>query len=152
MQNIVVKFVLLIPQPNAVATDIGHCLGDVEKMLEKFGGDILVDVVLERQFERNAHQVQCVHRHPGGAVGLVDVAASRQRRAAVENADIVETEKSALKDIASLDILAVDPPSEIEHQLVKDALEEWSVCVAAVMLAVDLVDAPCRPSVHWRVD
>ena len=38
-------------------------------------------------------------------------------RAAVENADIVEPEKSALEDIAALDVLAVDPPGEVDSQL-----------------------------------
>ena len=52
------------------------------------------------------------------------VAAGRQRRAAVEDADIVEPEKPALEDVAALGVLAVHPPGEIQHQLVEDAFEE----------------------------
>ena len=82
--------------------DVGHRLGDVQEVLEELGRDVLVDVVVQRQLERDAHQVQAVHRHPGGAVGLVDEAAGRQRRAAVEDADVVEAEEAALEDVAAL--------------------------------------------------
>src|SRR6266446_9817639 len=103
-------------------------------MLEKLRGDVFVDMILEGELQRDAHQVEGVHRHPGGAVGLVDITAGRQRGAAVEKADIVEAEKPALKDVVSLDVLAVHPPGEIEHQLVEDTFEESPVALAAVVL------------------
>src|SRR6516165_5624715 len=115
MHDIVIKFVLLVPQANPVTADIGHGFGNIEKMLEKLGGDIFIHMVLERQLKRNAHQVERVHRHPCRAVGLVDVTAARQRFVPVEYADIVEPQKPALENISALDILAVDPPGEIEH-------------------------------------
>src|SRR5713226_7512614 len=102
-------------------------------MFEKLRRDVFVDMVLEGELERYAHQVERVHRHPGGAVGLVDIAAGRQRRAAVEKADIVEAEKPALKDVVSFDVLAVHPPGEIEHQFVEDTFEESPVALAAVV-------------------
>src|SRR5882762_10916297 len=98
-------------------------------MLEKLGGDVFVDMVLEGELERDAHQVERVHRHPGGAVGLIDIAAGRQRRAAVEKTDIVEAEKPALKDVVSFDVLAVDPPGEVEHQFVEDTFEKGPVAL-----------------------
>src|SRR5438045_1390224 len=97
----------------------------------------------ERQLEYDAHQVQRVHRHPGGAVRLVHVAAIRQLCVAVEYADIVEPEKPALENVPALDILAVDPPREVEHELVEDAFEKIPIALAAAVLAVDFVDAPC---------
>src|SRR5438094_10636393 len=102
-------------------------------MLEKFGSDVFVDMVGERQLERNAHQVQRVHRHPGGAVRLVHVAAIRQFCVAVEYADVVEPEKPALENIPPLDVLAVDPPGEIEHQLVEDTFEKIPIALAAAV-------------------
>ena len=45
-------------------------------------------------------------------------------RAAVEDADVVEAEEAALEDVAALRVLAVDPPGEVQHQLVEHALEE----------------------------
>src|SRR4051812_17561863 len=134
MEHIVIEFVLVIPQSDPVAADIGHSLGNVEKMLEKFGSDVLVDMVGECQLERNAHQVQRVHGHPGGAVRLVHVAAVRQCCVAVEYPNVVEPEKPALKNVPAFDILAVDPPGKVEHELVEDTLEKIPVTLAAAVL------------------
>src|ERR1700751_4425273 len=111
-------------------------------MFEKLRRDVFVDMIIERELERDAHQVERVHRHPGGAIGLVDIAAGRERGAAIEKADIVKAKKPALKDVVSFNVLAVHPPGEIEHQLMKDAFEESPVALAAVMLAVGFIDAP----------
>ena len=70
--------------------------------------------------------------------------AGGQRRAAVEDADVVEAEEPALKDVAALGVFAVHPPGEVQQQLVKDALEELAVADAAALL-FDLVNAPARP-------
>ncbi len=40
-------------------------------MFEELRGGALVDVVVQREFKGDAHHVERVHRHPGGAVGLV---------------------------------------------------------------------------------
>src|SRR5271154_6558561 len=107
-------------------------------MLKELCRHILVNMVGRRQFQCNPHQIERVHRHPGGGIGLVDMAAGRQILAAVEDADVVEAEKTALKDVAALGVPAVDPPGEIQHQLVKDAPEKCPVALAAAYLAVDL--------------
>ena len=49
----------------------------------------------------------------------------------VEHADIVEAEEAALEDVQALRVLAVHPPGEVQQQLVKDALQEIQVAVAA---------------------
>src|ERR1700760_3743757 len=105
-------------------------------------------MVGERQLERNAHQVQRVHRHPGGAVRLVHVAAIRQLCVAVEYADIVESQKPSLENIPALDVLAVHPPGKIEHELMEDTLEKIPITLAAAVLPVNLIDTPCRPGMH----
>ena len=61
-------------------------------------------------------------------------------------------EEAALEDVAAVGVLAVDPPGEVEQQLVEDALEERAGRRVAALLAVDLEDAPGRPGVHRRVD
>src|SRR5271169_6702402 len=151
VHDIVIEFVLLVPQADPVAADIGQSLGNIEEVLEKFGSDVFINVVLQRELEGNAHQVERVHRHPRSAVGLVDVTSARQRFVAVEYADIVEPEKPALENISALDVLAVDPPGEVQHQLVEDTLEKIPVALATAVLAVDLIDAPRRPGMHRRV-
>ena len=76
--------------------------------------------------------------------------------AAVEHADVVQTEKAALKNVPALLVLAVDPPGEIQQQLVKHAFEKFQVARVfrirfAALLAVHLEHPPRRPRVHRRI-
>jgi hypothetical protein len=115
---------------------------------------------MDRQLGGDAQQVEAEHRHPAGAIGLVDEAAGRQGLAAVEAADVVESQEATLEDIASLFVLAIDPPGEVEQQLLKNAFEKHQVAgvgrVAMLSLtalpAIDLEDAKRRPGVHRRID
>src|SRR5262249_55999459 len=102
--------------------------------------------VLARQLQRDPQHVEAVHAHPGGAVGLLEVAAGRQRRRAVEDPDVVEAEEAALEDVPAVGVLAVDPPGEVEQELVEDPLQEAPVQPAAHP-PLALVDAPGRPAV-----
>jgi hypothetical protein len=68
-------------------------------------------------------------------------AAGRQRRAAVEDADVVEAEEAALEDVVAPRVLAVDPPGEVQQQLVEDALEELVGRPRRRRALLDLVDA-----------
>src|SRR5205814_2665718 len=96
----------------------------------------------------NRQHVQTVHPHPARPIRLLDVATSRQRRAAVEDANVIQPQEAALEDVAAFGVFAVDPPGEVEHELVEDALEECAIARAPALL-LDLVDAPGRPGVHW---
>ena len=52
--------------------------------------------------------------------------------------------------MAAGDVFAVDPPGEIEHELVEGTFEE---CVIALPLGrCHLVDAPCGPGVGGGID
>jgi len=51
------------------------------------------------------------------------VAAHGQRLRTIEHADVVEAEEAAFEDVVALFVLAVDPPGEIQKELVEDALE-----------------------------
>ena len=77
---------------------------------------------MHRQLDGDLEHVLAEERHPGRAVGLLEVAAGRQRRAAIEDADVVEPEEAALEDVVAGAILAIDPPGEVEQQLVEGAL------------------------------
>src|SRR5262249_11901017 len=85
-------------------------------------------------------------------VGLADEAAGRQRCAAVEHTDVVESEKAALENVVALSILAIHPPGELQAQLVQDALEEGEVALIAPLLSIDLEDAQRAPGMHWLID
>src|SRR5208283_5593413 len=99
------------------------------------------------QLECNSKQVERVHRHPTGAIRLLQMAASGEGSAAVEDADVVEAKKSALKNVHAFSIFAVHPPGEIQQQLMEDAHQKCPVTTAPLFL-VDLVNAPGRPRMH----
>ena len=82
-----------------MSAEIVHRAGDPEKMFEELGRDIFVNRILAGQLERDSHHVQAKHSHPAGAVTLLEMAAVGQRRAPVEDADVIETEKAALENI-----------------------------------------------------
>ena len=67
----------------------------------------------------------CSSRSPSDRFGL----------AAVENADVVQAEEATLKGVAALGVLAVDPPGEVEQQLVEDLLQEVDVALASLLAA-----------------
>jgi hypothetical protein len=57
--------------------------------------------------------------HPGGAVGLFQVAPSGERGAAVKDPDIVQAQEAPFEDIPAGPVLAVQPPGEIQQSLPK---------------------------------
>ena len=124
VEDIVVEFVLLIPEADSGFADVVHCFSHVQEVLEELGRDVLIDRISSGKFEGDAHEIQAIHGHPTGAVRLIDKSAGRQGSAAVKYADIIQAKKSSLEDVAALRVLAIHPPGEVQHQFVEDALEE----------------------------
>src|SRR5262249_44372060 len=124
----------------------------VQKMFKKLSGYILVDGIVQGEFQGDAHEVQAVHCHPACSVGLVDETTRGQWSAAIKNTDVIKAEEAALEDVAALRILAIHPPGEVEHQFVEDALQEGEIAAVAALFAVDLENAPGRPGVDRRID
>ena len=145
VEHVVVEAVLLVPEPERV-----HRVGDVDEVLPELARHVLVGLVRAGELHRDAEHVQAVHRHPAGAVGLLDVPAGGQRRAPVEHADVVQPQEAALEHVAALGVLPVHPPGEVQHQLVEDPAEEGQVPSASALL-LDLVDAQRGPGEHRRV-
>ena len=127
-----------------------HRARDVQEVLPELAGNVFVSRVVAGKLDGDGKQVERVHRHPARAVRLLDVAAGRERSAAVKYSDIVEPQESTLEDVHALRIFAVHPPGEVQHQLVKHFFEKANVANAAPLL-FDLVDAPCRPGMHRRI-
>ena len=46
MQHVVEELVFFVPQRDAFSRDVVECVSNVEEVLEKFGGDILIGVIL----------------------------------------------------------------------------------------------------------
>ena len=151
MQDIVEEAVLVVPEADAISRLVVDGVRDEEEVLEELRRYILVAVVLLRELERDCEQVQAVHAHPARRVGLLEEASGGERRVrAIEDADVVETEEAAFEDVVPCGVLAIHPPREIEHQLVKHALEEVAVRAAGIP-PIDLVHAQRRPRVDGRV-
>ena len=104
-----------------------------------------------RQLDGDLEHVLAEEGHPGGAVGLLQVAAGRQRRAAVEHADVVQAQEAALEDVPPGAVLAIDPPGEVEQQLLEAALEPLRVALARLRL-FQAVGEDGGPGMHRRID
>ena len=100
--------------------------------------------------DRELQHVLAEEGHPGRAVRLLQVAAGGQRRAAVEDADVVEAEEAALEDVLAEAVLAVHPPGKVQQQLVERRLEEIHVRLAAQGL-LGAMEEQGRPGVDRGV-
>ena len=105
--------------------------GDVGEVLDELEDHVLVGRVVGGELDRELQHVLAEEGHPRRAVRLLEVAAGRQRGAAVEDADVVEAEEAALEHVLAEAVLAVDPPGEVQQQLVEDRLQEVDVRLAA---------------------
>ena len=148
-QDVVEEPVLLVPHL-ALAADVDHRRRDPDEVLEELQRHVDVGTVVERQLQRDLQHRLRVERHPGRAVRLFQMAAGGQRRAAIDDTDVVEAEEPALEHVPPGGILAIDPPGEVEQQLVVDAAEELQIGVAGAA-PVDLVEEVGGPRVHGRI-
>src|SRR5207302_631462 len=95
--------------------------------------------------------VEAKHSHPARAIALLEMAAVRQWRAPIEDADIIEAEEAALENIFPLGIFPVHPPGEGDEELVENGFQEITIAFAGLLL-LDFVDAPRGPADHRRID
>ncbi len=82
----------------------------------------------------------------------LQVAAVGKSLVPIEDPDVIQAEEATLKEVASMEILLVDPPGEVEQQLLEDAFEEGEVSgviriLFAAKLPINLEDPPAGPSV-----
>ena len=54
---------------------------------------------------------------------------------------VLETEETAREEVVAVGVLAIDPPSKVDNELLEDALEEARV-------PAELVHAIARPCMH----
>src|SRR5437764_11036834 len=122
-------------------------MSDIEKVLQEFDGNVLVIAVLPRELEGDCEHVQAVHGHPARTIGLVKMSATRSLRAAIEHSDVVQPQESALKHVPAVRVLAIDPPGEVDQQLMEDAFQKADVGDTANTL-LDLIDAQRGPGME----
>ena len=132
-----------------LVADPVHRVGDPHEVLEEVERVLLVLRVVVGQDEGHLDHVLAVEGHPGGAVGLLQGAAGGERRAAVEDADVVEAQEPACEDVAPLRVLAVHPPVEVKHQALERPFQELDVLASEIPL--HLVEVEGGPGVDGRV-
>src|SRR5437773_7087926 len=101
-------------------------------MLDELDGHVGIGRPVHGQFAGDLDHGLAVERHPGRAIGLLQIPTSRQRRAAVEYPDVVEPEEASLESVVAGAVLAVHPPGEVERKLVEGALEPVEVALSAL--------------------
>src|SRR5436190_13250703 len=99
----------------------------MEEMVQELDAHVFVCRIALTELDGDAHHVEAKHRHPGGAVGLFDIAAGRKRARTVKHPDIVEVEKAAYEYVQALRVLSIDPPGEVQQQVVKNPLQEAQI-------------------------
>src|SRR3989475_9975939 len=78
------------------------------------------------------------------------MAAGGERRRTVKDSDVIEPEKSALKNVRAVGIFAVHPPGEIQQQLVKHFFQKPAIRYAA-KAPFYFVNTPRGPGMHRRI-
>src|SRR5205823_13009625 len=100
-------------------------------MFEELRGHVFVYRIGLREFQRHGKHGEAIKSHPRGAVRLLEKSAGRQRFRAVENADVIEPEETARKEVVAFGVFAVHPPGEVEQQLLEHAFKKRGVALAA---------------------
>src|SRR5215813_336867 len=105
-----------------------HGIGDPYEVLEEVESIVLILIrIVVRQNDSNLQHVLTIKRHPRSPVRLFQRTSCRQGRATIKHTNVVEAEKPTRKDIASVGILAVYPPIEVEHQSSERAFQKLEI-------------------------
>ena len=86
-------------------------------------------------------QVEAKHSHPARAIALFKMAAVRERRVAIKNANVIKPEEPALENIVAFGILAIHPPGKSDEQFVEDSLQKSAIAFAGLLLV-----RSCKPA------
>src|SRR5262249_22485048 len=144
-----IKPVLLVP--HAVRTEPVHGAGDQQELDRIVLRQLVVGRIVRRKLDGDLQHVLAKQRDPRGPVGLLQIAAGRQWRTTVENANVVETEEDPFEQVSAKAVLAIYPPAEIRGQPAENPFQEIEVVPAAQRL-LNAVEEDRRPSLHRRVD
>src|SRR5699024_9510990 len=105
-------------------------MGNIEKVLQKFGSYAFIGIITGGQLQGYRQHIQTVHSHPAGSVRLVQLYITGQFFAAIEYADIIQSQKAALKYVSFIGIFSVNPPRKVDQQFMKNVLQEAVITFA----------------------
>src|SRR5215470_365439 len=78
------------------------------------------------------------------------MAAAGENGAAIKDANVVQPEKSAFKDVFSKTVFAIYPPGEVEHQLMEYPLEKLNIA-GSVPCPLPLIEVERGPGMNGRI-
>ena len=141
-QPVVEEPVGVVPQALGVdgLADGREVLDELEHQIET--GPLAAAV----QDGRHGGHGQGVRGHPARGVGLLQRAADRKMRA-VDRPDVVQPQEAALEEVVALLVFEVDPPGEVDEELVEHPAQKIDVTTA-----VDGEDLKSGPGLHGRID
>src|SRR4029077_6232201 len=122
LQHVVVEPICFVP--HAARPSMVHCVCYPEEMLNELHGDILIARSVGSHLDGNLQHVLAEERDPSRAVSLLQVTARWQGSTAIEDADVVQAKETTLKQVPTEPVFAVYPPTEVQQQFSKGALEE----------------------------
>src|SRR4026207_1963448 len=103
-------------------------------MLDKLATHSQIGWALHGQCHCNLQHVLAEERHPGRAVGLLQVPPGREWSTAIEDPDIVQSQEASFKHVPAGAVLAIYPPGEVQQQLLEGLLEPLHISLAALGL------------------
>src|SRR4029079_7649101 len=118
--------VLLIPH-TYIVTYMDHRRGNPQEMFDELEGHVYIGRIFHGQLCSVLEHVQAEESHPCRAVRLLQMAAGRQWRAAVEDAYVVQAQKTSLKDVLVGTVFAIVPPGKVEDQFLEEPFEPQEV-------------------------
>src|SRR5205814_8638775 len=110
-EHIVKEFVVVIPHFKTSVSRHGR--SNPEKVLGKLYRHLFIHLVMLGKFNCDLQHYLAVKGHPRRCICLLQIPACWQRRTAVKHSNVIKAEKTSLKNIVSVSILAIYPPGEI---------------------------------------
>src|SRR4051812_30806234 len=98
---VIVEAILFVPEAGLFSRHSVERTANREIVLDELRREILVGWMASGELDRGPGHAQAVIRHPGRAVGLLQVQPRRHHHASVDHTDVVETEKTALEEVVS---------------------------------------------------
>jgi len=127
---VVIEAVVIVPE--ARAAERVHRVGDfATKCSKNFEANVFVAGVVFGQLQRHGEHRAAVKGHPGRAIGLLEVGRRRERPRTISNRPMLSSPRNPpAKRCLPSTVLAVDPPGEVDQQLVEHAGQKLPVAAA----------------------
>src|SRR2546428_10980887 len=87
------------------------------EVFKKFCSGIFKCLIMHGYFQSHVHHIKSIHAHPTRSIGLFQPHISGHLNAPVKNSNIIKAKEATLENIIATGILSVDPPREINNEL-----------------------------------